>query len=257
MWPGLWETGFTLELVVNIGISRMTLLEMIAHDVNSLNPKFHCSVLGLNWADYLKALYAKQLPLFMLGWLADYPDSHNLAFPFYRSTGIFAARQAYNNPMMDELIDQGIETLDGPARATIYSQIQQLAIRDCPSVALDTSIIRHFEQTWVCGWYYNPSYAGSYFANVWKWYYTPQAQLDAVTNVTANLLPYDSDYDGKIDMVDIGMAAASFGAVFGPPIGARWVYRCDFNNDRKINMKDIGGVAKNFGKTSATWTPLT
>jgi hypothetical protein len=56
-------------------------------------------------------------------------------------------------------------------------------------------------------------------------------------------------------MYDIGMAAASFGAVYGPPISPRWVYRCDFNNDRKIDMKDIGGGAKNFGKTSSVWTP--
>jgi hypothetical protein len=39
-------------------------------------------------------------------------------------------------------------------------------------------------------------------------------------------------------------------------MSAKWVYRCDFNNDRKIDMKDIGGVAKNFGKTSTAWAPV-
>jgi peptide/nickel transport system substrate-binding protein len=257
MWPSLWETGFTLEITYimsSIG-GRQYLSEMIANNVNSLNPKFHCSALGLIWPDYLRASSAKQLPLYTLGWLADYPDPHNLALPFYRSTGIFAARQAYNNPTMDALIDQGIETPDGPARAAIYSKIQQLAIDDCPSIALDTSIGRHFEQTWVCGWYYNPSYAGDYFANVWKWYYTPHAQLDTVTNATGNLLPYDVNYDGKTNMVDISIAAASFGAVYGPPISSRWMCRCDFNNDRKIDMRDVGRVASSFGKTSTPWTP--
>jgi len=115
---------------------------------------------------------------------------------------------------------------------------------------------RHFEQTWVCGWYYNPAYPGVYAANLWKWYYTPHAQQAWIgANITGNLLPYDVNYDGKTNMVDIGTTAASFGAIYGPPMSAKWVYRADFNNDRKIDMKDIGGVAKNFGKTSAVWNP--
>jgi len=56
-------------------------------------------------------------------------------------------------------------------------------------------------------------------------------------------------------MFDIGAAAASFGAIYGPPINPTWIYRCDFNNYRKIDMKDIGGVAENFGKTSSVWVP--
>ena len=255
MWPGLWETGFTLKLVCNIGIGRATVLQMIAATVNSLNPKFHCSVLQLNWADYVAASSNRQLPTFILGWLADYPHPHNFAHPYYHSNGNYPARQGYSNPTMDALIDQGIAAADDPARASIYSQIQQLVISDCPSVALDTLIGGHFEQTWVCGSYYNPAYAGVYAGNLWKWYYTPHAQLNTVTNAMANLLPYDVNYDGKTNMVDIGTAAASFGAVYGPPIGTRWIYRCDFNNDRKTDMKDIGGVAKNFGKTSAVWNP--
>jgi hypothetical protein len=118
-----------------------------------------------------------------------------------------------------------------------------------------SAVGRHFERTWICSWYYNPTYPVTYAANLWKWYYTPHAQLDTITNATANLLPYDVNYDGKTNMVDIGTAAASFGAVYGPPISPRWNFRCDFNNDRKIDMKDISGVAKNFGKTSSVWTP--
>jgi ABC-type transport system substrate-binding protein len=156
---------------------------------------------------------------------------------------------------MDALIDDGIRIPDGPARAAIYTQIQQLAIADCPNVPTASVVGRHFERTWVCGWYYNPIYPGVYAANLWKWYYTPHAQLDAVTNATANLLPYDVNYDGKVNMFDIGAAAASFGAIYGPPISPRWSFRCDFNNDRKLDMRDIGGVAKNFGKVSALWAP--
>ena len=256
IWPGLWDTGFTIQLVYNIGnLARQTLCEMMATGISSLNPKFHASALGLDWDSFLAASNGKQLPVFTVGWLADYPDGHNFAYPYYYSYGSYAARQAFSDATMDALIEQGIATPDGPARAAIYSQIQQRVIDLCPSLALYSAIGRHYEQTWVCGWYYNPIYTGNYVANTWKWYYTPHAQLDVVTNATATLLPYDVNYDGKTNMVDIGTTAASFGAIYGPPMSTKWVYRCDFNNDRKVDMKDIGGVAKNFGKTSTAWNP--
>jgi len=258
MWPGLWETGFTIRFPYNVGSvpGRDQPYEQMSQAVNSLNPKFHCSALGLDWASYMAATNNRWLPAFKLGWLADYPDAHNFAYPYYYSYGTFAARQSYNDPVMDALIEQGIAIPDGPARAAVYSNIQQRAIDMCPSLGLYSAVGRHYEKSWINGWYYNPIYPGNYAANVWKWYYTPHAQQDTVTNTTANLLPYDVNYDGKTNMVDIGTTAASFGAAYGPPIGARWVYRCDFNNDRKIDMKDIGGVAQNFGKTSTMWTPL-
>ena len=177
--------------------------------------------------------------------------------------------QGYSDPTMDELIDQGIRISDGPARANIYNQIQQRVIEECPSVALETLVDRHFERTWICGWYYNPlSHGmagptslprnfGNCPANTWKWYYTPHAQQDAAGNDTSNSLPYDVNYDGRTNMIDIGTAAASFGGSYGveTPISSKWNFRCDFNNDRRIDMKDIAGVAKNFGRTSAIWTP--
>ncbi len=257
MWPGLWETGFTIRLLYNVGsLPRHQPYEQMSQAINGLNPKFHCSALGLDWASFLAASNAKQVPIFKVGWLADYPDAHNFAYPYYYSYGTYAARQGYSDPVMDALIEQGIATPDGPARGAIYSQIQQRAIDVCPSIGLYSGIGGHYEQTWVNGWYYNPNYPGNYPANVWKWYYTPHAQLDVVTNATATLLPYDVNYDGKTNMVDIGTTAASFGAIYGPPISTKWIYRCDFNNDRKIDMKDIGEVAKNFGKTSTLWTPV-
>lgn len=255
--PGLWDTGFTIQFLYNSGSlpGRDQPYTQIAQAINSLNPKFHCNVLGVGWSQYLSALNNKQLPAFILGWLADYPHPHNFAYAFYHSRGNLASRQGYNSSAMDALIDLGISQISYEESETTYGLIQQLVIDDCPSAALTSAIGRHFERTWICGWYYNPTYPGVYAANLWKWYYTPHAQLDTVTNATANLLSYDVNYDGKTNMFDIGMTASSFGAICGPPTSPRWNFRCDFNNDRKIDMKDIGGVAQNFGKTSTPWSP--
>jgi hypothetical protein len=137
-----------------------------------------------------------------------------------------------------------------------------LAVSDCPSVPLSQSVWRHFEQSWVVGWYYNPLYGDGYWSGdeaiyfypLWKWYYCPHASF-AVTPPapTANYLPYDVNYDGKVNMADIGLVAQAFGSVYGPPMSANWHFRCDLTNNRVVNMQDIGRVAQKFGCIQPTW----
>lgn len=257
-WGGrLWNTGFNITLCYSSARAQegLTLYGMLKNSIESINPRFHVAVTEALSPVFNQARNHAQLTMFTMGWLDDYPDPHNYVNAFYYTEGPFARQASYSDPQMDALIEAGIHASDGPTRGQIYRDIQLRVIETCPSVALDERVSRHFEQSWICGWYMNPVYPHNYPANLWKWYYSPQAQQDTVMNDTANLLPYDVNYDGRTNMIDIASAAASFGAAYGPPIGAKWNFRCDFNNDRRIDMKDIAGVAKNFGKTSSVWTP--
>ncbi len=152
-------------------------------------------------------------------------------------------------------MSQGIQTPDGSARAAIYHEIQQLAIDDCPSFTTYQPFSRHFERDWVVGWYYNVAYTGLYPGNNWKWYYIEEALQSTATQPYSNRLSADVNYDGAIDMKDIGLVARSFGSRYGPQIDPRWIFRADVSNDRKIDMRDIGFVAKVFGGSSPIWTP--
>jgi peptide/nickel transport system substrate-binding protein len=257
----LKDVGFTITLLANTGsLTREQSCLMLKSAIESLNPLYHVNAVFIPWSSYLHAAVVQKVPLFMMGWLADFPDPSDLALPFYRTGGTYAAWQAYSNPTMDALVDAGIRAPDGPARAQIYHNIQALAVQDCPSFTLDQAIGRHFERDWVVGWYYNPAYPGLYFYNLWKWYYQAESQLSVAQNppaVTPALagfnLPVDVNYDGKVDMKDIGIVARAFCTSFGPPQDARWIYRGDINNDRKIDLKDVGLVARQFGESSAAW----
>jgi hypothetical protein len=57
----------------------------------------------------------------------------------------------------------------------------------------------------------------------------------------------DFNYDGKVDMKDIGRVAKAFGSY---PDHPRWNPVCDTNADNKIDMKDVVITAKGFGWTS-------
>jgi len=257
----LWSTGFTITICYNTGnIARQRAAELIQDGINAINTmngtSFVANIVSIDWNPYLGAMVSQQLSCFIIGWLADYPDPHNFAFPFYHTYGTFAHWQSYSNSAMDALIDSGIREGDPNARAVIYHDVQQLAVDDCPSVPLYDAIGRHFEQTWIVGWYYNLIYPGTYFYNLWKWYYCPHSTYDVCPgHPVANHLSYDGNYDGKVDMKDIGFCAQAYGATYGPPQHPRWHFRFDVNSDRKCDMKDIGFIAKSYGCTSATWSP--
>ena len=169
--PGLSTTGFTINLVYNTGNApRYEACVLLKAAIESLNPRYHCNIVAIDWHAYLIQAVYHQLPCFIIGWLADFPDPHDFAVPFYHTGGAFAAWQAYSNSTMDSLIDQAINTPDGPARAALYKQIQQGAVDDCPSFIIDQPVGRHFERDWVNGWYYNAVYPGIYFYNLWKSY---------------------------------------------------------------------------------------
>jgi len=171
-WNGeVWEKGFYLEILYNVGnIPRKTAAEILKENIESLNPKFKIYIRAVEWPTYLRAMVKGQLPVFLIGWLADYPDPHNFVHPFMHSSGAFSAWQKYSNPRVDELIEKGITETDPAKRRDIYYELQRIYYEDTPSVVLEQPLARHYERDWVQGWYYNPIYPGIYFYALSKGY---------------------------------------------------------------------------------------
>jgi len=56
----------------------------------------------------------------------------------------------------------------------------------------------------------------------------------------------DTNFDGKVDITDIGLVLRAFGAMPGHP---RWMNgRTDVNCDGKVDMTDIGKILRKYGK---------
>jgi peptide/nickel transport system substrate-binding protein len=259
--PGIVQNGFNIKVLWNVpNLARETCANVLKAGLASINATYVVVSTGVDWDTLLAAGLQHQAPVFNIGWLADYPDAHNFALPFYHSAGTYPIYQAYSNSTLTALVNQGIATADGPARQTIYTNLAKAVIQDCPSVALAIVKGRIFERDWNEGRYYNSIYPGIFFYNLWKWYYVPQVTQNAPgvpTQPKSDQLPADVNYDGRVNMIDIGTVAFSFGALAGPPIDLTWVFRCDTNLDRKVDMKDIGYVASNFNVSRITdkWVP--
>jgi len=102
-WGGqVWEKGFKIVILYNTGNEeRKAVSEMLKENLESLNPKFKVEVRAVEWPIYLKAMVRGQLPVFIIGWLADYPDMHNFVFPYMHSKGTFAEWQGYVTPAQE------------------------------------------------------------------------------------------------------------------------------------------------------------
>ena len=170
----LWEKGFKLTLLYNTGNeARQTAAEMFKFYIESLNPKFHIDVQGVQWPTYLKAQRAGYMPAFIIGWLADYPDPHNFLATYYASYGIYASRQGepfleFAKANIDDLITAAVKETDPAKRDELYKEVQRIAIENTLGVPLYMPLGFHVERDWVRGWYPHPLRSGTNYYEVYK-----------------------------------------------------------------------------------------
>jgi ABC-type transport system substrate-binding protein len=276
----VWDTGFTLTWAYTGGASPSRIICEIIRDFffNTLStydgrtgPPFTINVASSDWSTYLNYIRDFKLPLFEIDWLADFADAENFLRPYMQSDGVdgyFAGFQNYtldngwnstrgaNYPSLDkdQLIDLALVTPDGPDRAKMYADLENIYMNDCPSFPICQPYIRRWCQYWVKGWYYNALYPSSYFYTMWK-------QDDCWFDVNG---PTMGVSDGIVNMRDIQYLILRFNAkasVPEKPLDSKWVGVYGANGavdpygDRVCNMRDIQGAILHFGHQNNTLTP--
>ena len=274
----VWDTGFTLNLVYPTGGQSTRIMREVIRDFfNTLStydgrtgPPFTINLANLDYSTYLKYLKDFKLPLFEIGWDADFADADNFLRPYMHSDGFdgyFARFQNYtldngwsnsrgaNYPSLnkDQLIDLALVTPDGPERAKMYADLENIYMNDCPSFPICQPYIRRWCQYWVKGWYYN-LYPGDY-------YYAMRKADHCWFDVNG---PTIGVSDGIVNMRDIQYLILRFNAKASDPempLDSKWVGVYGANGavdpygDRVCNMRDIQGAILHFTHQNNTLTP--
>ncbi len=171
-FENLTKNGFYLAYVYNTGnTTRQSAGQILAANLAKVNPKFHLSVVDEPWPVFLKDQAAGRLGAFYLGWLEDYHDPNDWVAPFLGSGGTYSGTQSFDPTLqkqMDGLIAQALATADQTARATIYAQLNAIAVNNALDIFAVVPLGRHYEQTWIHGWYYNPIYSDQYYYSLSK-----------------------------------------------------------------------------------------
>jgi peptide/nickel transport system substrate-binding protein len=188
-----WEQGFQVTLTYNTGnAQRKIAAELLEKNIESFNakragkPSINLNVLDMPWPTYLKTLDNEQLAVFWIGWLEDYHHPHNWVQPYMHSRGAFGGFQQFEviekvdfkpahatflpakqyanlQELFDDLIDKGLLEPNLQRQEKIYFELQKLAMDWAIDIFQAQLQVRHYEQTWVQGWYYNPAYPGEWF----------------------------------------------------------------------------------------------
>lgn len=174
----LWEKGFKFTILYNSGNeSRKTAANIFEANIESLNSKFDINVRGVDWSTYLDMMISTKLPLFIIGWSADYPDPHNFVVPFMASDGTFSGWQGKGvkemaNSKFEPLIEEAMATVDVEERKKIYYELQKLA----KDLALDAWLPQsegfRVLRNWVQDVPFNPVFSDPYawMYPIWKGY---------------------------------------------------------------------------------------
>ena len=268
----VWDQGFSLTLTYNSGNDQRRIACYYIRDFfgnlstfeGRSGPAFHVDVQEIDWPTYLDDFENYKLPIWSIGWAADFADADNWVRPYMHSWGDFSYFQNYttdngwgnthgpNYPLLnkDELIDLAVKTPDGPARAAMYADLDYIYITDCPSLPIDQAVGRRWAKYWVKGWLFETMWPGGKFYKIYK-------ELTCWADITG---PTVGIPDAVENMRDIGYVASHFGAVAPDPAGtpryrvlwAPGTYGyggCDVYGDRIVNMRDIGFAAAHFGHT--------
>lgn len=158
----VWNSGFKFSVAFNSGnTTRQCMAQVLKTNLEALNPKFKVDVRGVTWAQYLSLYRQSKLPMWIIGWAADYPDPDNFVTPFLHSKGTYGSAQGYNNPQVDKLIVDARNETDPAKRRAIYFNLMKVAYEDPITLYLQpTGLI--VMRNWVRGWYNNPAFFGPY-----------------------------------------------------------------------------------------------
>lgn len=162
----LWENGFQFTALYNAGNTiRQTALEIMKDNLEFINPKFRMDVRSLPWADFLARTAERRVPMFALGWGADYADPSNFINTFYDNDGYYSPRTSINVPEIQALIDQADVIADPVERGFLYREVGTLHYDLAPLIAVPQQSPFVVTRSNLQGVYYNPMLSDEF---LWK-----------------------------------------------------------------------------------------
>lgn len=99
---------------------------------------------------FLERLDRRQVQLYRLGWIADYPDAENFLQLFYGANQSPGPNHSnYVNPDFDQLYEKARVMPDSPERTILYQQMADLILEDCPWILTHYRLSYSLSYAWL------------------------------------------------------------------------------------------------------------
>jgi ABC-type transport system substrate-binding protein len=158
--------GFTTELWTQGSDTDLKIAQKIQRDLSQVGVTM--DIKQVAWSSFLEAIrQSKTVPLFDLGWSADFPDPSNFLDVLFHSSRWDANNHSfYANPEFDRLIDRARTVADAEARLALYRAAERILVDDAPVILLYHPISYVMMQPRVHGYTIHPLLPAR-FTDVW------------------------------------------------------------------------------------------
>jgi len=103
-----------------------------------------------NWPTFLERLERRQVQLYRLGWIADYPDAENFLQLFYGANSSPGPNHSnYRNPEYDRLYEQMRTMPDCPERTRLIARMVDILMEDCPWIFMSVPLEYLLRHRWL------------------------------------------------------------------------------------------------------------
>lgn len=128
--------GFGTTLWVRLDDTTLRLAQAVQQDLAEVGVRLRIKPVA--WGPLLEAVRSADLvPLFLLGWEADFPDPSNFLEVLFHSKNIGSNNDTnYRNQEVDALLDRAAHTLEPAARVDVLQAAELRVIDDAPWVFL-------------------------------------------------------------------------------------------------------------------------
>jgi peptide/nickel transport system substrate-binding protein/oligopeptide transport system substrate-binding protein len=128
--------GFTTEFWTQGADTDVKIAQKIQQDFARIGVTLEIKLVA--WSAFLEAIrQPRTVPVFDLGWSADFPDPSNFLDVLFHSSHWDANNHSfYGNPAVDRLLDEARDLTDASERARLYAEAERLIVDDAPIIFL-------------------------------------------------------------------------------------------------------------------------
>jgi ABC-type transport system substrate-binding protein len=104
----------------------------------------------MDWPTFQNRVNNKGTQMFMMGWIADYPDAENFLQLFYgpnKSPG--SNNFNYDRSEFNELYEEVSVMRESPQRRKLYREAERIVVQDCPAIFLFHGVAFVLKHHWV------------------------------------------------------------------------------------------------------------
>lgn len=131
-----YPQGFTTTLWVRADDTTLRLAQSLQQDLAEVGVTLN--IKSLAWGPFLEAVRGNpDVPMFLLGWEADFPDPSNFLDVLFHSRSIGTNNNTgYSSARLDALVDRAARTVDPARRLALLRRAEEVVVEDAPWVFL-------------------------------------------------------------------------------------------------------------------------